>query len=129
MVDNTFMKKALTFKSNYIFGVLIAALGIGIPFMIWGIIFSTTGQRDFPYHMTMLIFGVSLFLIGLIAGDVPLIIFKLRATEIDPPIPEELPLKIWRIRWPFYIGGLLTLIAIGIIGIIYLCSNNTWPLF
>ena len=123
------MKAALKLKSTYIFGALLTLLGIGIPFMIWGIVFSSSGARDFPYHITMLTIGISLFLIGLIVGDIPLIIFKMKATEIDPPIPEDMPLKIWRLRWPFYIAGLLTLIAIGIIGIIYLCSNNTWPLF
>lgn len=128
MIDNTIMKQALRFKSVYFVSILLTIFGIGLPFFIWGMVYLNSGARDFPYHMTMLIVGISLFLLGLIIGDIPLIIFKMRTTEIDPEIPEDLPIKMWRLRWPFYISGLLTLTSIGIIGIIFLVTKS-WPLF
>lgn len=127
-MDNIVMKQALRFKSVYVVSILLSIVGIGLPFFIWGMVYLNSGARDFPYHMTMLIIGISLFLLGLIVGDIPQIIFKMRSTEIDPEIPEELQIKMWRLRWPFYISSLLTLVSIAIIGIIYLATKS-WPLF
>lgn len=121
------MKKTLKYPSNYIIGSLIGLVGVGLPFLIWGIRFNTSGLKDFPYHMTMLIFGLAFALIGLIIGDIPGIVFKIKCKEYNPQVPEELVMKGWRLRWPCYIGSLITLISIGIIGCIYL-ATGAWPL-
>lgn len=122
------MKKSFKFKSNYIIGSILGLIGIGLPFAIWGINLSITGKRDFPYHMVMLIIGLVYFLIGIIIADIPVIIFKRKTEEYDPVVPEDIIVKSWRLRWPCFIGSVITLLAIGIIGIIYL-ATGAWPLF
>lgn len=121
------MKKALKFKSNYIIGSILAIIGIGLPFLIWGIRYNSTGLKDFPYHMVMLIISLAYFILGIIISDIPLIIFKTKTSEINPEIPEEVTLAIWRCRWPAFIGSIATLLSISIIGIIYLITG-AWPL-
>lgn len=120
------MKYFIKNKLIVIFAVLLALLGCGVSFLVFGISI-WTNHTPFPYYFILIGFIFLYALLAYLVGDILIVKFKYtKKGEIDPDIPEDLAEKISKIRWTFALALILDLLVLAVFFIISLFGG--WPL-
>jgi len=104
----------------------MAAFIIGIPFVVFAIVYSC-GNQTFPYYYIHLILIGVVALLCYVSGDVVIYKYKKSREEINPFIPEEIHNKANGYRLPFIIALIISLLFIAVFFIIFL-STGHWPM-
>ena len=122
------MKKALRNVKLYIIGVILAVVGVGIPFGIYGItLIPALNAEPFPYIYLLAAILFLYILLGFVISDIQTVRWRRKNAEYDTKLPEDVKDKAWSIRFPFYFAAIIVLIVILFFEIWYWVSGG-YPL-
>lgn len=118
------LKKPFTYILTFIF-VLI---GVGVPFLVYGISV-WSGHSPFPYYYLHLIFACVFAFLAYLLGDIVIIKYRKENPEANKEeFPVEINEKIWLLRWPCIFAMITLLLLFAVFFIIYSVTKS-WPLF
>ena len=108
------MKNFLKNKNRLIISIILAFLGIGIPFAIYFIsIIPQLNIAPLQYSIFLWIFAFVYLLIGFVWGDVVIARWRKVNKEWDTKLPDDVKENVWKIRLTFYLpAALVFLVAI-----------------
>lgn len=121
------MLKQIKNPKTYLYGIPLAAIGVGIPFAVYGIC-CACGYNQFPYYTILLVFAALYGLLSYVSGDIIIYKYKKQKKEI---LPSEVPLEVREkandYRAPFALALIVTLLVVAVFFIIYLATKH-WPM-
>lgn len=122
------MLSTLKNKMTYLIGVPLVILGVGIPFLVWGIC-KANGYGQFPYWVLLASIGFIYILVGLISSDVGESSYcrKNDITSLND-VPVEVHHKFFQRKMPWIYAGIIVLIVLGVFAAIFFFTKQ-WPLF
>jgi len=104
------MKKAFRNIKLYILGLVLGALGVGIPLGIYGItVIPALNANPFPYPFLMAAIAFLYLLLGFTISDIQIARWRHKTSEYDTKLPQEMKDKAWSIRFPFYLAAAVVL--------------------
>ena len=116
------LKRPLT----YILTAIFTLIGVGVPFLVFGIT-KATGNAPFPYYYLHLMFACLYALFAYVFGDIVLVTYRRKNPSAMGEVSPEANLKIWTLRWPFIFSLLILLILFAVFYIIFAVTHS-WPL-
>ena len=113
------MKNALKNKKVYLFGSILAVLGIGVPFLVLVITLNVEDAAPFYYPAMLGAFAASYLLVGYIWGDLHGVFYRRKNKIWDGQLPESIKTECWVRRWPFFLACILVFVVFMVFEIIY----------
>ena len=118
------MKNAFKNPRVYIFGGIMSVVGIGLPFLLFGITLLVDNTAPFQYPLLLGLFAAIYLLIGFIWGDMHTVLYRRKTKNWDGELPPESRTESWTRRLPFYLGAITTFLVFIVFDIIYLIIGH-----
>ena len=123
------MRNALKLKRTYIVAAILAVIGLGIPYGIFGItLLPSVDASPFEYEYLLLIFLVVYILAGYVTWDMTRVRWRRKNKVWDGPIDPEIVDKSWGSSMFFFLASIILLIVVAI-NEIYALANGVYPFF
>ena len=118
------MKNALKNKKVYLFGGILAIIGVGVPFLVLVITLNIEDASPFYYPAMLGALAAAYLLVGYVWGDLHGVFYRRKNKEWDGPLPEETKIECWFRRWPFFLAAIVTFTVFMVFEIIYVATGG-----
>ncbi|MDR1697791.1 MAG: hypothetical protein LBR37_02610 [Erysipelotrichaceae bacterium] len=118
------MLKAIKNWKSYVFALIMALIACLISYLPMIIIDRYFPEQKAPFDGNFLVLGIAVIyiLIGYVVSNAVVNRYRKQSKNYESLLPPEIIDKKWVYRWPFLIGGALTLVAGFLIYLIFYAS-------
>ena len=118
------MKNALKNKKVYIFGAILTAVGLAVPFVGLVITLNVENATPFPYPAILGAFAAAYVLIGFVWGDLHSVFYRRKNKNWDGELPPEIKTESWVRSLPFYLACIIIFSVFMVFEIIFWVTES-----
>lgn len=120
-------KESFKNKRLYVLTGILSVIGLGVPFIIYGISILSDKMSAFEYPLLMWAFVFIYILIGWVTGNSVINKWRKKEADYDGVAPYEIKKKAWEYRMYFFLPALVILtVCLGLE--IYALISGGYPL-
>lgn len=122
------MKSAFKSVKTYVISSILLAISLGIIFgQYFIILYYFPEVNPWNYSYMLMGFGFLFILIGYVGGEIITGKYRHKTKKWNDKLPEDVSIRAWKFRLPFFIPSLILLIFAAIIEIIALNMGGNLP--